>query len=270
MRVDFIKMHGLGNDFVVLDARARSLPGAMTPRIAAALADRNTGIGCDQLIVLEPAAGADFAMRIFNHDGGEVEACGNATRAVGLLVGGKARIATAGGLLETHCGPGGIAVDMGEPRLDWEAIPLAYAMDTLSMPVGWDELDNPVAVNVGNPHVVFFVPDCDAVPLDRLGPEIERDPLFPARVNVNVATVLDRARIRLRVWERGAGLTRACGTGACATAVAAMRRKLVDRAVEVQLPGGPLTISWGEDNRITMTGPATESFRGSFLWEDYA
>ena len=269
MDTPFIKMHGLGNDFVVLDARATPLPGPMTAQRAAALADRHTGIGCDQLIVLEPSAAADFAMRIFNQDGGEVEACGNATRAVGLLAGGKARIATAAGLLETECNAHGIAVDMGEPRLEWQQIPLAYAMDTLAMPVGWDGLEQPVAVNVGNPHVIFFVPDCDAVPLDRLGPEIEHDPLFPQRINVNVASVVDRHTLRLRVWERGAGLTRACGTGACATAIAAMRRGLTERAVTVHLPGGPLAIAWGADNRITMTGPATESFRGTFAWEHY-
>lgn len=272
MRTAFIKMHGLGNDFIVLDARDQPLPGAMTASRAAALADRQTGIGCDQLIVLEPATAgdeADFAMRIYNHDGGEVEACGNATRAVGLLAGGTARIATSCGLLVTEGSEGGIAVDMGEPRLGWEQIPLAYALDTLALPVGWDELENPAAVNVGNPHVIFFVPDCDAVPLAELGPEIEHDPLFPARVNVNVATVVNRRAIRLRVWERGAGLTRACGTGACATAVAAMRRGLVEREVTVHLPGGNLIIGWGSDNRITMTGPATESFRGTFAWEDF-
>lgn len=269
MRVSFTKMHGLGNDFIVLDARGEALPGAMTQARAAALADRNTGIGCDQLIVLEPADDADFTMRIYNQDGGEVEACGNATRAVGLLVGGTCRIATAGGLLETRAGDTGIAVDMGEPRLEWEQIPLAYAMDTLAMPLGWDELENPVAVNVGNPHAVFFVADNHAVELERLGPLIEHDPVFPARVNVNVATVIDRSNIRLRVWERGVGETRACGTGACATAIAAMRRGLVEREVTVTLPGGPLVIGWGADNRITMTGPATESFRGSFEWDDF-
>ncbi|MCB2088052.1 MAG: diaminopimelate epimerase [Sphingomonadaceae bacterium] len=270
MRVSFTKMHGLGNDFIVLDAREQPLPGAMTPPRAAALADRNTGIGCDQLIVLEPAEGADFTMRIYNQDGGEVEACGNATRAVGLLVGGTCRIATAGGLLETRAGDMGIAVDMGEPRLEWDKIPLAYPMDTLAMPVGWEELENPVAINVGNPHAVFFVPDNDAVELQQLGPLIEHDPLFPARVNVNVATVTDSTHIRLRVWERGVGETRACGTGACATAIAAMRRGLVEREVTVTLPGGPLVIGWGADNRITMTGPATESFRGSFEWDHFA
>ncbi|MEL1250001.1 diaminopimelate epimerase [Aurantiacibacter gilvus] len=270
MRVEFIKMHGLGNDFVVLDARETPLPAAMTPQVAAALADRHTGIGCDQLIVLEPAKDADFTMRIYNHDGGEVEACGNATRAVGMLAGGNARIATSGGLLETRASEGGIAVDMGEPRLDWDTIPLAYAMDTLSLPVGWDGLEHPVAVNVGNPHIVFFVEDNDVVQLDQLGPEIEHDPLFPDRINVNVATIEDRHTLRLRVWERGAGLTRACGTGACATAVAAMRRGLTEREVTVHLPGGPLVIGWGEDNRITMTGPAAESFRGTFDWSEYS
>jgi diaminopimelate epimerase len=267
----FLKMHGLGNDFVVLDARVQPLPGAITPAVARALADRHTGIGCDQLILLEPSSEADFAMRIFNLDGGEVEACGNATRCVGMLAGGAARIATAAGVLETQAIDGGIAVDMDVPRLEWEQIPLAWAMDTLDMPVGWDHgLERPCAVNVGNPHAVFFVVDCDAVPLQTLGPLIEHDPVFPERVNVNVATVLDRQTIRLRVWERGVGLTRACGTGACATAVAAMRRGLVERSVTVHLPGGPLAIAWGKDGRVTMTGPATTSFTGIFRWQDYA
>lgn len=262
MRVDFIKMHGLGNDFVVLDGRAGPLP-TMRPALAAALADRRTGIGCDQLIVLESSALADFRMRIFNADGGEVEACGNATRAVGLLHGAPARIETLGGLLRSEPADGGIAVDMGEPRFGWEQIPLAYAMDTLALPVAWDELENPCAVNVGNPHAVFFVADVAGVDLEQLGPRIEHDPLFPERVNVNVAHVVSRERIALRVWERGVGETRACGTGACATAIAAMRRGLVERAVTVALTGGELRIAWGPDNRITMTGPAVESFRGT-------
>lgn len=268
MRVHFTKMHGLGNDFIVLDGRSEALP-AMTGTLAAALADRHTGIGCDQLIVLEPSSLADFRMRIFNADGSEVEACGNATRAVGLLHGTAARIETLGGILFASPAEGGIAVDMGEPRFEWQHIPLAYALDTHTMPLGWEALDSPTAVNVGNPHVIFFVDDCDAVELDRLGPEIEHDPLFPERINVNVATIVSRSSIRLRVWERGVGLTRACGTGACATAVGAMRRGLVDRAVTVTLPGGPLHIAWGDDNRITMTGPATESFRGSFESADF-
>jgi len=263
MRIPFVKMHGLGNDFVVLDGRAEALP-PVSPALARAISDRRVGIGCDQLVVLEPSNIADFRMRIFNPDGGEVGACGNASRAVALLHGGPARIETGGGLIEAHPADGGIAVDMGEPHFAWNDIPLAYAMDTLAMPVGWDELETPVGVNVGNPHAVFFVPDCDAVDLFRLGPMIEKDPLFPERVNVNVATVENRDAIRLRVWERGAGLTRACGTGACATAIAAMRRGLVVREVTVALPGGPLVIGWGDDGHITMTGPAQESFRGTF------
>jgi diaminopimelate epimerase len=203
-------------------------------------------------------------MRIFNADGSEAEACGNATRAVGLLHGAPARIETAGGLISASPAEGGIAVEMGHPRFDWDAIPLAYAMDTLTMPVGWDTLESPAAVNVGNPHVIFFVPDCDDVDLARLGPQIECDPLFPERVNVNVATATARDAIRLRVWERGAGLTLACGTGACATAVAAMRRGLVGRSVTVTLPGGPLRIDWRADGEIVMTGSAAESFRGAF------
>ena len=269
MRAAFTKMHGLGNDFVVLDTRAAPLP-PVTAALARALADRRTGIGCDQLIVLEESPTADFRMRIYNSDGGEVEACGNATRAVAVLHGSPAQIETAGGVLAVQPGEGGAAVDMGEPRFEWDAIPLAYAMDTSALPVGWDELEQPAAVNVGNPHAVFFVDDCDAVELDRLGPQIERDPLFPQRVNVNVATVEDETNIRLRVWERGAGLTRACGTGACATAVAAMRRGLVGPEVTVMLPGGPLLIAWGEDGRITMTGSASESFRGTFDWGEFA
>jgi diaminopimelate epimerase len=268
MRVPFVKMHGLGNDFIVLDGREQRLP-PIGPAMAARLADRHTGIGCDQLILLEPSEQADFAMRIFNSDGGEVEACGNASRAVALLHGRDAEVETPGGVIGLRPADGGATVDMGDPRFDWEAIPLAHAADTRELPVGWEELERPVAVSVGNPHAVFFVPDCDAVPLDRLGPLIEHDSLFPERVNVNVATVEDGA-IRLRVWERGAGLTRACGTGACATAVAAIRRKLVTSPVAVDLPGGRLTIAWDGSGPILMTGPAAESYRGSFEWGDYA
>jgi diaminopimelate epimerase len=262
-RVPFIKMHGLGNDFVVLDARTGGVPPVDT-RLAAALADRHRGIGCDQLILIEPSATADLRMRIFNADGSEVEACGNATRAVGLLHGQPARIETLAGVLEARPDGAGIAVDMGRPRFGWDEIPLAWAMDTLHLPVGWEDLADPVAVNVGNPHVIFFVADCAAVDLARLGPLIETDPLFPERVNVNVATIESRSAIRLRVWERGAGLTLACGTGACATAIGAMRRGLVERTVTVTLPGGALTITWTDEDRILMSGPATEAFRGSF------
>jgi len=272
--VPFIKMHGLGNDFVVLDGRAGRLP-PLTAALASAVADRRHGIGCDQMIVLESSALGDVRMRIFNPDGGEVGACGNATRAVGLLLGGASlggnvRIETTAGILIASAAEAGIAVQMGVPRFDWDAIPLAYAMDTLSMPLAWGSpngtlLEHPVAVNVGNPHAVFFVHNAAAVPLETLGPVIEHDSVFPERVNVNVASITPTG-ISLRVWERGAGLTLACGTGACATAVAAMRRGLVPRAepVRVSLPGGDLTIAWHADGQIVMTGPATESFRGQF------
>lgn len=269
MRIDFIKMHGLGNDFIVLDAREKSVPTITAP-IARALADRRTGIGCDQLILLEPSERESFRMRIFNSDGGEVEACGNATRAVAMLHGSPARIDTAGGVLATQPSDGGAVVDMGEPRFDWDTIPLAYAMDTSALPVGWDNLESPMAVNVGNPHVIFFVEDSDAIDLATIGPVIETDPLFPARINVNVASVAGDNHLKLHVWERGAGITRACGTGACATAVAAIRKGLVQSPVTVTLPGGDLAIAWQAGGPIEMSGAATEAYRGSFEWDDYA
>ena len=199
----------------------------------------------------------------------EVEACGNAARAVAVLHGSPAVIETLGGPIETTPGQGTASVDMGVPRFAWDEIPLAYAMDTHLMPVAWEELVQPTAVNVGNPHAVFFVPDCDKVDLARVGPEVENDPLFPQRVNVNVATMADRGHMRLRVWERGAGITRACGTGACASVVAAIRRGLADSPVKVDLPGGSLSIEWRDDDHIIMTGEAKESYRGSFLGLEY-
>ena len=251
----FRKMHGLGNDFVVIDARDGAVE--MDEGRARAIADRRTGVGCDQVIVLEPSAVADVKMRIWNADGGEVESCGNATRCVVLLEGGPTSIETKGGILNGDAG----GIDMGPPRFGWEEIPLAYAMDTAAMPVGWEDLQEPAAVNVGNPHVVFFVRDADAIDLARLGPLIEHDPLFPERVNVNVASFEGEA-IRLNVWERGAGLTPACGTGACAAAVAAIRQRLVESPVEVRLPGGSLTIDWSPGGTIRMSGPATHVFSG--------
>ena len=259
MKRQFRKMHGLGNDFVILDARDGALE--VDESLARALADRRTGIGCDQLILLEPSEDADIRMRIWNPDGSEVEACGNATRCVATLIGGDSRIETKGGILAASATAGAATIDMGEPRFGWDAIPLAYAMDSAAIPVGWDGLEDGFAVRVGNPHIVFFVDDADAVALESLGPEIERDPLFPERINVNVASLADGG-IRLRVWERGAGLTQACGTGACATAVAAISRKLVSSPVEVRLPGGSLTIDWQPGGSIRMSGPATHVFTG--------
>ena len=255
----FHKMHGLGNDFVIVDARDGAAP--MDSGRARALANRRSGVGCDQVILLEPSAIADLRMRIWNADGSESGACGNAARCVTLLEGKKVLIETAGGVISGNTTGAAATVDMGQPRFDWEEIPLAYAVDTAAMPVAWGSLANPAAVNVGNPHVVFFVADADAVELERLGPTIENDPLFPERVNVNVASV-GADGIRLRVWERGAGLTRACGTGACATAVAALRRKLVAGPVQMRLPGGALTVCWDPGGTIRMEGPATHVFSG--------
>jgi len=255
----FHKMHGLGNDFVILDARRGAV--AMDAARARAIADRRTGIGCDQVIVIEPSDIADVRMRIWNADGGEVQSCGNATRCIVLLEGRGLTIETGGGLLEGRLDGAEVSIDMGAPRFGWEEIPLTYTMDTAAMPVGWEELRTPVAVNVGNPHVVFFVEDANAVDLARLGPLIESDPLFPERVNVNVASREGEA-IRLRVWERGAGLTLACGTGACATAVAAIRKGIAASPVEVRLPGGALVIDWAPGETIRMSGPAVHVFSG--------
>lgn len=263
----FTKMHGLGNDFVVIDAR--ETPVEMTAARAAAIADRQRGIGCDQLVLLEPSTAADVRMRIFNADGSEVEACGNATRCVASLLGVPATIETLGGMLNVTPADGGAEVVLVEPRFDWDQIPLAYPMDSRDLPLAWDELDHGAAVNVGNPHVIFFVPDTDAVPLHELGPRIETDDVFPQKINVNVASLVGDNHLKLRVWERGVGLTQACGTGACATAVAAIRAGLVQSPVKVSLPGGDLTIAWTQGSPIIMTGPATRVFDGITNWADF-
>ena len=266
--VPFLKMHGLGNDFVVIDARRRAVE--LGEDRARRIADRREGVGCDQLILIEPAKSrlADAFMRIRNADGGEVGACGNATRCVADLLMKESGsrhvvIETEAGLLDAEAAAGGmVSVDMGEARLDWREIPLAKPMDTLHMDLALGPLADPVGVNVGNPHAVFFVPDAEALDLAALGPVLEHHPLFPERVNVEVATVLSPERIRMRVWERGAGITRACGTGACATLVAAVRRKLARRRAEILLDGGSLEIEWLADNHLRMTGPVAVSFAG--------
>lgn len=269
MAISFRKMHGLGNDFVVIDARARPL--ALDAAMAQRIADRRTGIGCDQLIVIEPAkAGiADAFMRIRNADGGEVEACGNATRCVAsLLMAEKGQdhvvIETVVGLLDAEAADGGrIAVDMGPAQLDWRDIPISEAIDTLHLGIALGQLSDPVGVGMGNPHAVFFVPDAEAVDIAALGPPLEHHKLFPARANIEVAQVLSPTRIRMRVWERGAGITRACGTGACATLVAAVRRGLTERKASVILDGGELEIEWMRDGHVMMTGPVATSFTGT-------
>ncbi len=266
----FIKMHGLGNDFVVVDARED--PFALDDGSARALADRREGVGCDQIVVLEPPRNgrAEVFLRFWNSDGSEADACGNGTRCAASLVmaeSGRSAIAieTAAGLLGAEAaGPGRVTVDMGAARLDWQDIPLARAQDTLHLALEREGLRDPVAVNIGNPHAVFFVDDAAAVDLARLGPELEHDPLFPERANIGIAQVTGPDRLRLRVWERGAGITRACGTGACAAAVAAARRGLTGRRVTVTLDGGPLDIEWRADGHVLMTGPVATAFVGEF------
>ncbi|HYZ34546.1 MAG TPA: diaminopimelate epimerase [Crenalkalicoccus sp.] len=265
--VPFRKMQGLGNDFVVLDGRAGAL--GITPARAAALADRRRGIGCDQLIVLEPALGADLFMRIRNPDGSEAGACGNATRCIASLVAaetGRDRVVvrTVAGDLPVEALPDGRwRADMGAPRLGWEEIPLAAPMDTLRLPLRRGGLAEPAACSMGNPHATFFVERLDAVPLAELGPALEHDALFPERANIGVAEILSPEAMRLAVWERSAGLTLACGSAACAAIVNAHRRGLLGRRATIHLPGGALEMEWrAADGHVLMTGPVAESFRG--------
>lgn len=278
MSVSFVKMHGLGNDFVIIDARIN--PIELDGSSVRAICDRRFGVGCDQLIKLEPAnQGADCSMRIWNLDGGEVEACGNASRCVARLLSqetGKAEtsIETKGGPLQCTANEDGtVTVDMGAPGLDWQSIPLAQEMDTRRLNIGTifgREGGNPqpAAVNTGNPHCVFFVDDVAAIDLEKIGPAVERHTLFPERTNVEFAQVTGPDEIRLRVWERGTGITQACGTGACATAVAAVRKGLASRTSTINLDGGTLHIEWREsDDHILMTGEAALSFQGTLADE---
>ncbi|HEY8276415.1 MAG TPA: diaminopimelate epimerase [Methyloceanibacter sp.] len=270
----FRKMNGLGNDFVVLDGRTRSLD--LKESAVKAIADREMGIGCDQLIALEPSKKADVFMRIWNADGGEVAACGNAARCVAALVAGErggadVKVETQAGVLDATVNKDGtVTVDMGAPRFDWHDIPLAEPFaDTRYIelqvgPINAPALHSPSVVNVGNPHCIFFVGDVNAYDLARFGPMLEHHPLFPERANISLAQVTAPDALRLRTWERGAGLTRACGTAACAAAVAAARLKRAGRKVQVSLPGGDLLIEWREsDGHILMTGPYSLDFEGT-------
>jgi diaminopimelate epimerase len=269
----FLKMNGLGNDFVVVEAR--SAPFRPTVSDARTIADRATGVGCDQIIGIEPSTRADAFMRIWNADGGEVAACGNATRCVGWLLmeaSGRptASIETDAGLLTVTRAEGGqVTVDMGAPGLDWRDIPLAEEMDTRGVELQVGPIDDPIlhtpgCVSMGNPHVVFFVPDAEAAPVKEVGPMIEHHLLFPERVNVGFAQIKGRDRIRLKVWERGAGQTKACGTGACAALVASARRGLTDRKAVLEMDGGELVIEWREeDGHVLMTGPVAVEFTGT-------
>jgi diaminopimelate epimerase len=266
--LNFLKMQGLGNDFAVFDGRSNGLTPSQN--FLRAVADRKRGIGCDQIIVmlLPKSPEADVHMAIYNMDGSRVEACGNATRCVaGLMFEEFGRnncvIETTAGFLKAWEDPSGlIAVDIGEPRLGWQEIPMAREVDTLTAPVASGGLFAPCCVNVGNPHAVFFVPDVGAVALSEVGPHLENDPIFPNRCNIEIAQILAPDRIRMRVWERGTGITEACGTGACATLVAAVRRCLSARRATIVLDGGELVIEWRDDNHVIMIGPDSLSFSG--------
>jgi len=278
----FTKMHGLGNDFVVIDARTGK-PGAgvaISAAQASAIADRRTGVGCDQFIIIEDAPGGeanegvDAFMRIRNADGGEVDACGNATRCIGAVLldeSGKDTVLIRTGadlLTVTRAGYGLITVDMGVARVGWDEIPLSAEADTLHLDLSRGALSDPAAASMGNPHATFFVDDAEAVAIAEYGPSLEHDPIFPERANIGVAQILAPDRMRLRVWERGVGLTSACGTGACAAVVNAHRRGLAGRRMVVVVDGGELLIDWREDRpggagRVFMTGPAETSFSGA-------
>jgi diaminopimelate epimerase len=270
--IAFRKMNGLGNDFVIVDARVRPL--RFSQRLAAAIADRAAGVGCDQIIVLERTDSADVRMRIYNSDGSESGACGNATRCVATLINPASprpvTIETQGGILRAELRADGlVSVDMGAPRFGWQDIPLSEPVtDTRSidltqkLPDG-RVLERPSVVNVGNPHCIFWVDDAESYDLGAFGPALEHHPLFPQRANISLAETVSGSAIKLRVWERGAGLTRACGTAACAVAVAASRTGRTGRDVDVELRGGTLHIAWREeDDHIIMTGPSAFEFAG--------
>lgn len=270
MKIPFKKMHGLGNDFVVIDARNIANWSILPEKLIRKICDRKRGIGCDQLIIMEPAPdkNADIFMRIYNADGSEVSACGNASRCVALEIMIEKKsdhcvIQTKAGLLDcTRAGESMVSVDMGQAKLDWRDIPLKDACDTSAIPIEAGDLPKPVGVNMGNPHAVFFIDNVESFDVAKHGPGLERHPMFPERANIEFATVIDRNTIRMRVWERGAGITDACGTGACATLVASARKGLTGRSARIVLDGGSLDIEWLKDGHVLMTGPVATSFSG--------
>ena len=257
----YMKMHGLGNDFVVIDSRGRA--AVTTPGLARAIGDRHRGVGFDQLTEIRDHAVADFALDFWNSDGSLAAACGNATRCVCDFIMAErgvtsVTLVTARGILSAvRRADGMVSVNMGTPQLDWADVPLAYAVDTLHLPLSGD----PVAVGMGNPHAVFFVPDAESVDILLRGPEVENDPLFPRRTNVEFVTVTASNRMRMRVWERGAGVTLACGSGVCAVTVAANLRGLTGRSVQIDVDGGMLEVDWREDG-VWLTGPTAHPFDG--------
>jgi len=262
----FFKMHGAGNDFVIIDSRAHILAGGVavtTPALAAALGDRHRGVGFDQLAEIRPSDKGDFHLDFWNSDGSRAGACGNATRCVAhymmaQLGRDSLTLTTQRGTLYAQRGADGqVCVNMGAPQREWHQVPLARAVDMLHLPLAGD----PVALGMGNPHAVFFVPDAESVDLAARGPALEHDPLFPQRCNIEFASLIAPDTLRLRVWERGAGITLACGSGTCAAAVAAHLRGLTGRQVTVQADGGVLAVDWREDG-VWLTGPVAYVFEG--------
>ncbi len=259
----FRKMHGLGNDFVIIDQRVDAT--ALSPDIARAIGDRHRGVGFDQLAEMRPSTDADVELVFWNSDGSTAGACGNATRCVAdMLLTETGRdqvvIRTERGLLTCRAMDGLIQVDMGPPLLGWDQIPLARELDPLHVPLDGD----PAACSMGNPHCTFFVGNVDALSLEDIGPRIETDPLFPQRTNVQLVQVLDRARARVRVWERGVGVTLASGSSSCAVLVNAVRRGLMDRDAVLNLDGGDIRITWAENDHVLMAGPVSYVFEGVF------
>ncbi|AJE45031.1 diaminopimelate epimerase [Celeribacter indicus] len=258
----FLKMHGLGNDFVIIDSRGRD--ALVSPELARAIGDRHRGVGFDQLAEIRDAEEADIALDFWNSDGSRAGACGNATRCVGRLMLDESgrdsvSIRTERGVLSARRAGEEVSVNMGHPQRMWDEIPLSHPVDTDFLPLEGE----PVAVGMGNPHAVFFVPDIRDVDVAGRGRRVECDPLFPERTNVEFAEIRARDEIRMRVWERGTGITLACGSGACATAVAAHVRGLTDRTVRMEVDGGWLTLDWREDG-VWMTGPTQTVFAGRF------
>lgn len=268
MKLEFRKMHGLGNDFIIIDGRSENVQLDKTQ--IRFLCERRTGIGCDQLVIMNKAKpGGDIALEIFNADGQEVQACGNASRCVAWLLMNETgknivKLETASGVLECTRQNNAVCIDMGVPRFQWSEIPLAYQADSTALQLdikGWDHTG--ICVNTGNPHIVFFVNDLDKIDIGTLGPKVENHPVFEQKTNVEFARVISPGHIRMRVWERGVGITRACGTGACATAAAAIKQELAHREVTIELDGGNLDISWSRsNNHIYMSGPVSYVFDG--------
>ena len=265
----FTKMNGLGNDFVIIDARNQKF--TMTAKRAQWIAYRRFGVGCDQIVIMNESKKADIAVKFYNSDGSESAACGNATRCVGLLImdelkKDKAKIETNDRMLDVSRETNGeITVNMGEPSFDWKDIPLAEETDVLELPIEVGPLAEPVALSMGNPHAVFFVDDIDQVNLRAYGAQIENHPIFPERCNVTAAQINKDGSINSKVWERGVGKTLSCGTAACATAVAAITCELVEsNIVEVEQPGGKLTIEWHDDSYVLMTGKVSKVYEGVF------